>query len=736
MGIEVPQGDALAPPEQSKPETNNATTSSNTKKFVLVAVLISLVLAAVLIGVLPDWGEKKDNELESSNGTTDASKPTNNGTNDEREAENGTFPSISYLESSSGPFNVRIPLFSSKITEGYSSEQELGLDLEQLAKFLLNDAITTNAAAGVYSGDDGEKFVDEGGTMDMGAPEAAPVADGQTADSAVSGSASQSSNALDGVDSFNTNNQELSVDRADFVKSDGTYIYAAYGDYLVVWTIDGSGIISKIQMPPLNLPNWGGGIVDDPIMLGEDTASSGSTTETNSTASSSEAFVTDVGMIWWQPKPRIEALLLHEGRLTVVISGYGMEYADKLGYTPVLYDYRGTKIQVYDINDGNLQIVSEGDVNGSFRNAYSAGENAYVVTQSSINTWDYLLAPVQRWQPAFVGMDNETYVQAVVKLVDEGLVQTFVDELLSELRINGQIDLARLSAFTDSIAEDHSDAPLYSGGVANAVTQVVSFDMTLGSSTDIQPLSPHVAGTFHPGSWGNVYAVSSMIIVADQGWSWIPADNLAVDKTYLIGFRLDGPSSTHAMIGSVDGYLLNPFSLDFVEKAEGSYVRIATTQNFWTPWFGGPIVMEGGEDMVMEADSESVTQDVAPEEPVEPKSSTLNQIIVLKVPSTLTDGETVLEQVGSVELGEPNEVSDSLVDALLLQWTPSDYFFLSHRGSRVCVSLTTSHTPSHSSRSILSMLWIFPVNSRRLLVRSRSTASLNICTQSIAKTDF
>jgi hypothetical protein len=143
--------------------------------------------------------------------------------------------------------------------------------------------------------------------------------------------------------------------------------------------------------------------------------------------------------------------------------------------------------------------------------------------------------------------------------------------------------------------------------------------------------------------------MSSMIIVADQGWSWIASDKISAQKTFLIGFSLDGPKSAHAVVGSVDGYLLNPFSIDFVEKPGGSYVRIATTQDFWTPWFGGPVGRPG---IVIIEDAAGTAESEVP-----PKSSTLNQIIALKVPSTSTPGKRELQKVGSVELGEINEVS-------------------------------------------------------------------------------
>lgn len=204
-----------------------------------------------------------------------------------------------------------------------------------------------------------------------------------------------------------------------------------------------------------------------------------------------------------------------------------------------------------------------------------------------------------------------------------------------------------LVSVSDSIAADNTDQDLYYSGLATSVTQVVSFDMTaIPSTTTLGMIEPHIAATFHPGSWGHVYAMGSMIIVADVGWSWMPEENRSSDKTYLVCFSLSGASSAHALIGSVEGTLLSPFAMDYVEKSSGSYVRIATTQTFWAPWVG---IMEGDVMVPGETEDQAISEAIV--EPAE--SSTLNQIIVLKVP---TDANGALEAVGSVELGEPNEV--------------------------------------------------------------------------------
>ena len=629
MAVEVPHGnDAPEQPKLAATEEKALPSSAGGKyrKIIFLVPIGLLVLAAVLIGVLPDWGGK-DNESQD----TTASEL--------KKGENTKTSEVRSFESSNGPFNVTLPLFSSKVTEGYATSEELKQDLDQVAKFLLNNAITQNVEGGIY-------FVGEDAmNSTIGDAVSTTIGAGEEDSSKFEAD----SPSLEGVDDYGTNNQEFTIDRADYVKSDGNFVFAAYSDYLVVWATDGQGIITKIQMPPLNITGYTGCPIDvfpciafEPRPV-EGNATDGSTGDGSSSNNNSEKIAASDSMgMWVNPKPRIEALLLHGDRLTAVISGYGMENSQKLDHVPVLYEYLGTKIQVYEINNGDLKKVSETDVNGSFRNAFSVDENAYIVTQSTINTWDHLLAPIQRWQPQFAGLDDEEYLKAVDKIIDDGLVDSFVDLLFTELQVNGEIDLTRFSLFADSISTDNLEDSLFADYTGKAVTQVVAFDMTLGSTSDnIEVLKPNIAATFQATTWGQVYAMGDMIIVADQGWSWIEQDNQAAQKTFLIGFRLDGPTSHHELIGTVPGYILNPFSLDFVEKTEGAYLRIATTQSFWTPWV---LSMEGDAAAVDGQEAETVAQ--------EPESSTLNMIIVLKV----TTESNELEQVGSLELGEPNEV--------------------------------------------------------------------------------
>jgi hypothetical protein len=643
------------------------------------------VAAILMIALLPEWGDDEDAVPAGTEGTEGTEPPVD--TIDQRQT---------HFESNLGPFDVKIPLFSANITQGYATTEELEYDLEQLAKFLLNDAINSNVKAGIREPGSEE----DGGEILMGAvpptgaePEAGDQAFAATDTSGGDGSLSEATD-------FETNNQEENVDKADKAKSNGNLFFVAYDDYLLVWDTKGE-LKENITMPPIELTGnpYDQEYPNDMIV-----------------AEPQPEPLMMMPPIYWNPKPYIQALLLEGNRLTVIVSGYGYAFAAELNEPPILNDYLGTHIRVYEINDDHLELVKTKDVNGSFRNAYSVENNAYVVTQSWMNTYDHLLLPIQRWQPMFVNLDDESYLEEVLIYAEQELIPDFVANLRAELGVNGEIDLARLSVYADSISgSSEIETSLFANSMANAFTQVVSFDMTevtddLSESTELTVQS---SGTFQPGSFGQVYATEGMIIVADQGWNWVEEEEGSAQTTYLLGFRLQGASSVPAMIGSVPGYLLNPYSLDFVEVGEDSYVRIATTMNFW--FFGGfaddMIVMDtavdGGEmaatsggaavssptaegvdtttlparedndadvevaqgvpdegESINPNDQDGVDVEVAPDVPDtvesvdlndQEGSSTKNQVIIMKI-TDQEGSEAKLEKVGSVTLGKKDEV--------------------------------------------------------------------------------
>jgi hypothetical protein len=560
------------------------------KKWGGAIFVVSLIaVGAILVALLPDYGNK-NRESE---------------TNQETE----TTRSAAFFESDDGPFTVKIPLFSSNITSGYSNASEAKHDFEQLAKFLLNGIITSNAQdRPVYVPD--ENFV--GSLPTAGITQDSPAADSSaTADS----SAKEDPGSVGDATDFETNKQEEDVDRADRTKSSGEFVFTAYSDYILVWTVDTGDLIATLQMPPIQLPK-----------------SDGDQQKQEDVVDPVESITRSSDIAYYNPKPYIQALLLEGDKLTVITSGYGYGLSLELDEPSVLYDYLDTLIQVYDINGGDIAQISTKYVNGSFRDAFSVDGNAHIVTQSGLNTYEYLVSPLQRYHPRFTGMSDEEYLAEATRMAELELIPHFVEQLLASL---DGVDLARLSLFAETISgKSDIENAVFAEGLANAVTQVFSFDMM---GTIEEELATSTAACFQPSSWGYVYASQGMIIVAGESWNWIQDFETSGQTTYFVGFEVDGASSTPALVGSVPGYLISPYAIDFVE----GYLRIATTMRLW---------------------SFSVFEDFVAEEPPPEKtsvvetSSTKNQIIVLRIPSSTDDETARLEEVGRLELGKINEV--------------------------------------------------------------------------------
>ncbi|MDG1544121.1 MAG: beta-propeller domain-containing protein, partial [archaeon] len=120
--------------------------------------------------------------------------------------------------------------------------------LEMDLKEHLKEEMRVNLGTGSY--DYGRwGMIDDMVMIDGGMPEMAMEDSGMDMDSSpYSGSEGTSSNSVEGVDYSGTNNQEQGVDEADFVKTDGSYIYLVNNGYND-WGVYPSGHIHILEIP-------------------------------------------------------------------------------------------------------------------------------------------------------------------------------------------------------------------------------------------------------------------------------------------------------------------------------------------------------------------------------------------------------------------------------------------------------------------------------------------------------
>ena len=485
-------------------------------------------------------------------------------------------PSRVFRSSPGRAFKVEMDLLTPKVLQGYHKTAALTADLTQAVKFHLNSFIEEQVSYG-----EGDFFYP---------PVSAPTPQPPT----------EESPSAEGVTDFDTNNQENGVDESDLVKSDGKFTYAAYGDIVVIWNARTGRRVANYTLPPLEQLAKNN-VVEPQI----------------------------APPMYYQPKPVILGMSLAASRLVIYVQGYGGKIRSESDSASAFSNAYDTRVIILDTSTlpASIEVVTQEDIQGSFRDARSIGSNVHVVTTSYIDYYQ-ITGRLYRWDPAFQGL-NSTEYKTKAKSIAQRLIAGFVATLVSNISMNGKApDIPKISLWQSNLGNnDNIVETMYNGGAIQAYAQLTSFSVEklIGDAT----LS--IAGAFTPSSWGYTYAVDGNLVFAMQGWNWSPWWRGSSQTTYLMGFKLDGASATPAYLGSVDGYILNQYSLSVFE----GHLRVAATvDTFWPVW-------------------QPVEDDSGATVPPQPVSTTNNTIYVMKIP---TDGETVLKTVTSVPaLGKVNE---------------------------------------------------------------------------------
>jgi hypothetical protein len=153
-------------------------------------------------------------------------------------------------------------------------------------------------------------------------------------------------------------------------------------------------------------------------------------------------------MIWnpcQQPKPRIDSLLLHNTRLTAIISEdkfwyYGMKEESK---PKIISNNIKMTIRVYDISDvptdgSPLTLLGEKVINGYYNSARSIENTAVIMTTSYVDT-ALFSNDLYRWHPQYCGLNSTEYEELAVKTA-LNKTEAFVDQMMEELQLyNGGI---------------------------------------------------------------------------------------------------------------------------------------------------------------------------------------------------------------------------------------------------------------------------------------------------------
>jgi len=507
-------------------------------------------------------------------------------------------------QSSMGAFDVELPLISDKeILQGYKTNEELLGAFEQVARLFVNKGIEDANQ---------QKFIDY--QIDYNVTDEVLFPSKGGSSSITEGAPANSPTSAAGQTDFGTNNQEKGVDEADAVKSDGTYVYAAYGETLVVWdAVTGEKITNETMpaIPAIDYGNFtGGDFIGAP---GKGIAASSICCG-----------------FYYQPKPYIRALQLDSSRLVVIVDGYGQTKRTEAKIeSSILYDLLSTNVRVYDTSTlpSMLTLVTEFDINGVFQDARAIGENVHIVTTTSVNMWDSLYYPLQKWSNSFdPTLTDDEYLLAATELATTKLIPEFKAKLAEEVKLLGDPKLVKISLW-ESVLTGMEDN-LFGGQAFQAYTQVTSFAATA-------PDTKSLAGSFMPTSWGYTYSTTEMLIFSGEGWDYLPDKDATGPTTYFLGFALDGATATPAAIGSVPGSLLSQYSLSIFE----GHLRAATTiPNVWR-W-------------PSQSDGNGIVEFFAPVL----ESTAQNQVVILEIPVLVGGEPGVFTEVGRIaNLGKEGE---------------------------------------------------------------------------------
>jgi hypothetical protein len=503
-----------------------------------------------------------------------------------------------------GPFTVEIPTLASTDVGVYEKEKDVADGLSRMALFLLNNIVSRiidkPGFDDVGHGGGGVRDNNRNTTMEIGdggdpkLEPAPPNDDGVETDTGAMHSGT-----------FRSNNQEDQVDQADASKSDGTFIYAAYGNQLLIFRVDNGDLVLQLELPPIECPppeNYPDNTTlpiyeaSEGIEVSNNTISpnkpdkndENSSVESNTTHPIASDEDRPSSLCGNYRTPRIDSILLGDSRLALVVSGYGHSLRGNYTGIPAVSELLSTQVRFYGTDallesNGGLTLLATKNINGYYREGFVMEQTGvgYIATFSSLNTRRWLVDPVQELYSKKSNLTKKEFAQAVRDERSQ-IVGNFVNQTLSELSVStGELPLiAKLRLPIDKASNIKGlENRLFAEGYANSMVMITSFQLRSGrrllpldneTETEIE-LQQSIQ--FLPNEWAEVYATEELIVVAGLGYDFDSKKRASEDMTILYSFKGDGTMTIPIATGLVPGSLLNRYSFDYVD----GYFRIATT---------------------------------------------------------------------------------------------------------------------------------------------------------------
>ncbi|MFT3711596.1 MAG: beta-propeller domain-containing protein [Archangium sp.] len=315
-----------------------------------------------------------------------------------------------------------------------------------------------------------------------------------------------------------TNNQVAGVDEADFVKNDGTRIFALSGNTLHAvksWPANETAVQGTLKLE---------GYPRELFLDGDNKA------------------VVFSSIYRWYP-------LSAAGGAACLGLNCGYYYANTV---------KVTEVDVSDLT--NLQVVKETYLPGHYNSARKVGTSVRLVLSDDFN-----FPPGFKWGPDWeqgLWDDKARLKAAYDRIIDDNEV------LIRNQTLADWVPAARIKQNGTETVVPHPCDAFSKVNAPTRLGQVSVVTLDLGADANSLHRTTVLAEP------GEIYASEKNLYVATRHWWWWPAPGQR-DTTYLHKFDLTQPNAAvYVASGAVDGHIVDQFSMD--ESAAGHF-RIVTT---------------------------------------------------------------------------------------------------------------------------------------------------------------
>ena len=391
------------------------------------------------------------------------------------------------------------------------------------------------------------------------------------------GSPKNSPGAEQGVDFSGTNNQEQGVDEADFVKTDGSFVYMinkGYSDYgrypsgkLHILVIPEAGNISYLT----NISIEGR---PTEMLLVDDTAVVYSNVQIYS---------------YYEEKHPLDDVVKKK-RKAPISTDSSEESEDIIMDYDFGYYYRTTsftKLTVLDLtNRSSPQISKELYIEGGYQTARESGGTVRMVSYGwmeidGLKTWldfsDYGTYWELDWDSSkreqiWMEVMNET-----IEYNDKVIDQTPLDDLLPRIYEKSGDNITTYK-YTESGDGNCQNFAAASDSTGQGITSIMTLDLL---EENFSFNADHILS-----NWATVYASGDVMVMAEASqsswWFWGEEESNYQEMTNLHVFDISNPGQTdYIASGRINGTIQDQFSLS---EHDGN-IRVCSTTGQWGRWW-------------------------------------------------------------------------------------------------------------------------------------------------------